>query len=60
MNTILLILVILAFLVFDRIVRHKPEDEAKRTNSPLERNEGEEHEDWFGSDDAKSNPSHSE
>jgi hypothetical protein len=30
MNTIYLILVIIGFIVFDRIVRHKPKDERKK------------------------------
>jgi|GEM_PF-4707131 hypothetical protein len=39
MNTIYLILVILGFIAFDRIVRHKPLEEAKRKDSPFERND---------------------
>ncbi|HEY3874078.1 MAG TPA: hypothetical protein VGM92_01255 [Candidatus Kapabacteria bacterium] len=40
MNTIYLILVILGFIVFDRIVRHKPKEEAKRKNSGLSNDAG--------------------
>lgn len=39
MNTVYLILVILGFIAFDRIVRHKPVGEAKRKDSPFERND---------------------
>lgn len=39
MNTVYLILVILGFIAFDRIVRHKPVGEAKRKDSPFDRND---------------------
>lgn len=39
MNTFYLILVIVAFIVFDRIVRHKPRGEAKDANSPFIKND---------------------
>ncbi len=37
MNTVMLILVIAGFIVFDRIVRHKPEDQK---NKNANRNKG--------------------
>lgn len=40
MNTIYLILVILGFIAFDRIVRHKPNEEAKRKESGLSNGAG--------------------